>query len=183
MKKAMAVLYLVVGFFLPSVAQAQKPAPPDVPISHISIVASFSGYDSNGKMVPANNDVFSVALIQQKNGNGFNVGYQHIQVPSLSQRWELGLVTYHGTVPKIKAFVFDTSNFVYAVSAGAGKFLSGPDGNHVAWTVSGSLNYPIAGHMAWQVVNYQYVYALGTASAIHGTISSSQVTTGPVIYF
>lgn len=185
MRKLLSLLgyVLIVGFFCSASVLAQAPALPDVPVSHVVLQASFSGYDSGGKMSPATNDVMSLALTNQTNGNGFNVAYQHIQIPDLGQRWEMGLLTYHGTVPKLKSLVFDTSNLVYAVSAGVGKFLSNSDGNHIAWTVSGSLNYPVSAHTGWQLINYQYVYATGTSGNIHGTVSSSQITTGPMIYF
>ena len=174
-----ATLLLLCG--IPLFGQVQ---PPDVPITHVSVTASFSGYDSNGHMVPATNDTLGLTLIRQSNGNTVNLAYQHIQIPSIGQRWEMGLLAYSGTVPKVKVIAFDTSNFVYVIAAGAGKFLSSVgDGNHLAWTVSGSLNYPIAAHMGWQVINYQYVRALGTHDPISGVVSSSQVSTGPVIYF
>ena len=168
---------LLLCLLLAPMTMAQTPAPPDVPISHVSITATFTGYDSGGKMTPANIDTFGVQFTKN-----VNLAYEHIQIPSLSQRWELGLVAYSFTFPKIKALLFDSSNFVGTVSAGAGKFLSSEDGNHFAYTAAGSITYPIAAHMGWQILSYQYVKATGLGS---GVINRSYQTasTGPVFYF
>lgn len=174
---------LLFGLLFPVVAWAQAPPPPaDVPITHVSISAAFNGYDSNGKYQPANVDTFGVAIYRNAAATqGFNVAYEHVAVPSLGQRWELGLGSYWLTLPKVKGILFDTSNFVVTVSAGAGKLLSATDGNRFAYTVSPSVTYPIAGHMAW-TVSYQYLRATG---GIAGLVNKSvqSVGTGPIIYF
>lgn len=130
------LLFLGLLFF-PLVAAAQTPpVPVDVPVTHVSVSASFTGYDSNGKYVAANIDTFGVGVYRNTAGTqGFNVAYEHIQVPSLGQRWEMGLGAYYFTLPKVKNLLFDTSNFVVTVSAGAGKLLSTTDGNRFAYTV------------------------------------------------
>jgi len=174
---------LFCSLLLAVISFAQAPVPlPDIPVTHVSISASFNGYDSNGKYVPSNIDTFGVAVYRNAAATqGFNVSYEHISVPSLGQRWEMGLGSYWLTLPKIKGLLFDTSNFVVTASAGAGKLLSTTDGNRFAWTVAPSITYPIAGHMAW-TVSYQYLRATG---GIAGTVnkSYSAVGTGPLLYF
>lgn len=166
---------------LPSGLMAQTPAPtpapPDIPISHVVISATFTGYDSGGKMQAANIDTFGVQLTKS-----VTVSYEHVQIPSLSQRWELGVAAYSFTFPKIKPLLFDSSNFVGTVSAGAGKLLSASDGNRFAFTFAGSVTYPIASHMGWQIVSYQYLRATG---GISGTLNRSyqSASTGPIFYF
>ena len=179
MSKRLAVIGLVLGFFLAGTAQGQavSPAPPDVPTSHVSITATFTGYDSGGKMVEASIETFGVQFTKN-----VNVAYEHIGIPTLGQRWELGLVAYSFTLPKVKSLVFDSSNFVGTVSAGAGKLLSNSDGNRFAYTAAASLTYPIASHMGWQILSYQYLRATG---GISGTVNRSyqSASTGPVFYF
>lgn len=177
------VLALAALSFLAIPTRAQTPAPlPDVPVTHVSVSASFTGYDSKGKMVAANIDTFGVAIYRNTAATrGFNVSYEHIAVPDLGQRWEMGLGSFWFTVPKVKNLLIDTSNFVGTISAGAGKLLSATDGNRFAYTVSPSVTYPIAGHMAW-TVSYQYLRANG---GINGTVNKSfqSVGTGPILYF
>jgi hypothetical protein len=162
---------------------AQTPPPPaDVPVTHVSISASFSGYDTNGKMVPANVDTFGIAIYRNAAATqGFDVNYEHIAVPDLRQRWELGLGCYWRELPKVKNLLLDTSNFIVTACAGAGKLLSATDGNRFAYTVVPSVTYPIAGHMAW-TVSYQYVRATG---GISGVVNKSyqSISTGPQIHF
>ena len=180
-----AFLFLVIGFFLGSSAWAQTvPPPADIPVSHISISASFNGYDSKGKMLPSTIDTLGVAVYRNTAATqGFNVAYEHIAIPDVGQRWELGLGSYWFTLPKVKNILFDTSNFVFTFSAGAGKLLSASDGNHFAYTVAPSVTYPIAGHMSW-TASYQYVRATG-GGGIAGNINKSYSTigTGPEIHF
>ena len=179
--RTVAVLALFLGLAL--VGRAQAPPPPsDVPVTHVSISGSFVGYDSNGKMVVANIDTAGFGVYRNAAGTqGFNVAYEHVAVPDLGQRWELGLGSYWFTLPKVKNLLFDTSNFVVTVSAGAGKLLSKSDGNRFAYTISPSVTYPIAGHMAW-TVSYQYLRA---TDGISGTVNRSyqSVGTGPILYF
>lgn len=177
------LLFLGLGFFLSlEPACAQTPPLPDIPITHVSISASFNGYDSGGKYVTSNVDTFGLAIYRNAAATqGFNVSYEHIQVPSLGQRWEMGLGSYYFTLPKIKNLLFDTSNFVVTASAGAGKLLSASDGNRFAWTVSPSVTYPIAGHMAW-TVSYQYLRATGGIAGVVNK-SYSVVGTGPLLFF
>ena len=177
--RLIAVFFLVVGLMLAGRANAQavSPAPPDVPVSHVSITATFTGYDSNGKMVPGNIDTIGFQVTKN-----LNAAYEHVAVPQLGQRWELGLLAYSFTLPKVKSLVFDSSNFVGTVSAGAGKLLSNSDGNRFAYTAAASLTYPIASHMGWQILSYQYLRATG---GIAGTVNRSYQTasTGPIFFF
>lgn len=182
----MVLLLPVIAGAQTPVTPAQLPPLPDIPITHVSVSASFTGYDSNGKMVAANIDTFGVAIYRNAAATqGFNVSYEHIAIPDLGQRWELGLGSYWFNLPKVKGVLFDTSNFVATVSAGAGKLLSASDGNRFAYTVSPSITYPIAGHMAW-TVSYQYLRATGgPGPGIAGAVNKSfqSVGTGPLLYF
>ena len=183
-KRITSVLFLALGLAVVSEAQvvSPPPLPADVPVTHVSISANFNGYDSNGKMVPATIETFGVAVYRNSAATqGFNVSYEHIAIPDLGQRWEMGLGSYWLTLPKVKNLLFDTSNFVVTVSAGAGKLLSKTDGNRFAYTISPSVTYPIAGHMAW-TVSYQYLRSTG---GIAGTVNRSfqSVGTGPLLYF
>lgn len=125
-------------------------------------------------MKAANIDTFGVDLTEY-----VTIGYEHISIPDLSARYEFGVLNYHHTFPKIKGLAFDSSNFVYSFGAGAGKYLS-PAGNHWAETAFASLTYPIAGHMGWQIISYQYVH-----SPVAGVVDKSYQTasTGPILYF
>lgn len=153
--------------------------PPDVVPAHVSISGQFSGYDSGGKMVAANLDIVAVPVTKH-----FTADYDHISVPNVGQRWELGNVSYQNHLPRIKAVVWDTSQLQYQVSAGLGKFLSSVgDGNHLAWDVAGALQYKLNKVVGWQLVRIQYVYALGTGGDVHGTISNLGISTGPVFRF
>lgn len=181
MKRIVTAVVLFLGSAVASRAQV-PPLPADVPVTHVSISGSFVGYDSNGKMVVSNIDTLGVGIYRNTAGTqGFNVAYEHVAVPDLGQRWELGLASYWFTLPKVKNLLFDTSNFVVTVSAGAGKLLSASDGNRFAYTVSPSVTYPIAGHMAW-TVSYQYLRATGGISGLVNK-SYSAVGTGPILYF
>ena len=174
-------LLLLAYLILPSVMFAQTPVP-DIPVTHVNISASFTGYDSAGKMVPANVDVFGVPIYRNPSATrGFDVDYKHVAVPSLGQRWELGQGCFWISPPKIKNLLIDTSNFVSTSCAGAGKLLSITDGNRFAYTLSQSVTYPIAGHMSW-TVSYDYLRATG---GIVGTLNKSfqSVGTGPSIHF
>lgn len=178
----MIILALLLGGAANAQTPVTPPVPADIPVTHVSVSASFTGYDSNGKMVAANIDTFSVAVYRNPSATrGFNVAYEHIAVPDLGQRWEMGLGSYWFTLPKVKNLLLDTSNFVVTLSAGAGKLLSTTDGNRLAYTFAPSITYPIAGHMAW-TVSYQYLRATG---GIAGTVNKSfqSVGTGPLIYF
>jgi hypothetical protein len=177
--RVIAGLFLFCGSVL--TASAQTPLP-DVPVTHVSISAAFNGYDSNGKYVASNIDTFGIGVYRNTAGTqGFNVSYEHVQVPALGQRWELGLGSYYLTLPKIKNLLFDTSNFVVTLSAGAGKLLSTTDGNRFAYTFSPAVTYPIAGHMAW-TISYQYLRATGGITGVVNK-SYSSVGTGPLLYF
>jgi hypothetical protein len=173
--KIVTLLLLTLGFC--SAGFSQTPAPPDVPISHVNVSATFTGYDAGGKVHAANIDTLGVEFTAH-----VTVAYEHIQIPDLSQRYELGVVNYHNTFPKIKGLLFDSSNFVYSFSAGVGKFLS-PEGNSLAWTVSPTITYPIAGHMGWQIISYQYVKAFNGPA--NGLVNKSfqSASTGPIFYF
>lgn len=180
MKRIAIAVALFLGLAVASLAQT--PPLPDIPVTHVSISASFNGYDSGGHYVDSNVDTLGLAIYRNAAATqGFNVAYEHIAVPTLGQRWEMGLASYWFTLPKIKGILFDTSNFVVTASAGAGKLLSASDGNRLAWTVSPSVTYPIAGHMAW-TVSYQYLRATGGISGLLNR-SYSVTGTGPVIYF
>ena len=180
MKHIVVVIVLFFGMAVVVSAQVLPPQPPEgVVPNHISISAQFAGYDSGGKMVAANLDILQVPVTIH-----FTADYDHISVPTVGQRWEFGNVSFQSHVPKIKAVVWDTSKLQYQVSAGLGKFLSSVgDGNHLAWDVAGALQYPITKMMGWQLIRFQYVYALGTGGEAHGTISNCQVSTGPVLRF
>ena len=167
---------------LATLTGAQTPALPDVPITHVSISATFTGYNSNGKMSPANIDTLGLPLMRnQAATQGLDVAYQHVAVPGLNQRWELGVATYWRTLPKVKTLLIDTSNFNVEVGGGGGKLLA-PDGNRIAFTVHGALSFPIAGHLTWQVINYQYLRAFGGSSGVLNN-SSQSASTGPVLHF
>jgi hypothetical protein len=172
-----AICSFVMLALLASIASAQTAPPADVPITHVVLSATFTGYDAQGKMQPANIDTFGLAVTKS-----LTASYEHIAVPSLGQRWEMGLLAYTRTFPKIKALVFDSSNFTYTFSAGGGKLLSTTDGNRLAFTAGASVTYPIAGHMGWQVISYQYLHASG---GITGVVNRSyqSASTGPLFYF
>lgn len=179
----MRKLILALAFLIavPAFAQTTPTPPPDVPITHVSMSATFSGYDSGGKYIAANVDTFGIAIYRNAAATkGFNVAYEHIQVPALSERWEMGLGSYWFSLPKAPNILIDTSNFVVTLSGGAGKLLA-PGGNHYAYTFSPSITYPIAGHMAW-TVSYQYLHASG---AVTGVLNKSyqSTSTGPLFYF
>lgn len=172
------VLAAAALFFLVPTSSAQIQPPEGVVPNHVSISAQFSGYDSGGKMQAANLDIVQVPITKH-----FTADYDHISVPGIDQRWELGNVSYQNHFPKLKAVVWDTSVLQYQASAGLGKFLSSEDGNHLAWDVAGALQYPVSKLMGWQLIRFQYVYAIGTGGNIHGTISNCQISTGPVLRF
>jgi hypothetical protein len=173
----------VLFLFIAAAVFGQAPPPPaDIPVTHVSISGSFNGYDSNGKYVVSNIDTFGVAIYRNAAGTqGFNVAYEHVAVPDLGQRWEMGLGSYWFTLPKVPNLLFDTSNFVVTGSAGAGKLLSASDGNRFAYTFSAAVTYPIAGHMAW-TSSYQYLRATGGIAGVVNR-SYSTVGTGPILYF
>jgi hypothetical protein len=188
--KTVAMIFLTILLFaapafgqqIASAPANPIPVPVDVPVTHVVISASFNGYDSDGKYVTSTVDIFGVPIYRNVAATqGFDLNYEHIQVPSLGQRWELGLGCYWLSLPRIKNLLFDTSNFVATACAGAGKLLSVSDGNRMAYTISPSVTYPIAGHMAWSV-SYQYLRATG---GIAGVLNKSYnvVGTGPVIHF
>lgn len=183
MKRTITAGCFCLGLALAGRAQVTPPpVPADIPVTHVSISGSFNGYDSNGKMVVSNIDTFGIAVYRNPAATqGFNVAYEHVAVPDLGQRWEMGLGSYWHAIPKVPNLLFDTSNWVFTVSAGAGKLLSASDGNRFAYTIAPALTYPIAGHMAW-TVSYQYLRATG---GISGTVnkSYSAVGTGPILYF
>jgi hypothetical protein len=172
----------ILAFLLLGSASFGQTPPPDVPITHVNISASFTGYDSKGKMEPANVDVFGVPIYRNTGATrGFDVDYKHVAVPSLGQRWELGQGCFWLSLPKVKNLLIDTSNFISTSCAGAGKLLSAKDGNRLAYTLSQSIAYPIAGHMSW-TISYDYLRATG---GIAGVVNKSfqSVGTGPSIHF
>jgi hypothetical protein len=181
-KPAAVVLLLMLLSPTSGIAQVTTPVPADIPVTHVTISGSFTGYDSNGKMVPATIDTFGVAVYRNTAATrGFDANYKHIAVPQLGQRWELGEGCFWISLPKVPNLLFDTSNFVSTSCAGAGKFLSSVDGNRLAYTLSQSITYPIAGHMAW-TISYDYNRATGGIAGVVNK-SFSSIGTGPQIHF
>src|SRR5437899_12140053 len=110
-----ACLFLLIGFLLGSSAGAQTTPPPaDIPVSHISISASFNGYDSKGKMLPSTIDTLGVAVYRNTAATqGFNVAYEHIAIPDVGQRRELGLGCYWFKLQRVKNILIVNANYVF----------------------------------------------------------------------
>jgi hypothetical protein len=180
MNRIVITIAIVLGLGIST--RGQAPPLPDTPISHVTVSASFVGYDSNGRMVPANVDTIGLPIYRNSSATqGFDVSYEHIAIPDLGQRWELGLGCYWYNPPKVKNILLDTSQLILTGCAGAGKLLSATDGNRFAYTIFPSVTYPITGHMAW-TVSYQYVRATG---GIAGTVNKSgqSIGIGPQLHW
>lgn len=171
-----AIAALFGALFVEAAYPQSTPQPPaDVPISHVLITGQATGFNGPKGAQAATLEAFGLQVTEY-----VSVAYEHVQVPAANVRYEFGLVNFSKTLPKFKSFVFDTSNIVYTFSAGAGKYFAPNGTNHVAETAAASITYPLAKHMGWQILSYQYIH-----SPASGLINKSyqDASTGPVFYF
>ncbi len=178
MKKIIAVLICFLGSAF--AVCGQTPAAP--PTFHFVAGGSAINFTANGS------NVGSVAYTGLQLTAGIAATYEHITVPSLSSRYELGVISYTKPLNSLlgktlsSKLLFDASNMNVTFQGGGGKLLT-PTSNHLAETVGASLSYPIAGtSMAVQVIGYQWVHSPNLWAGIQKNYTQ-QVQTGIVIYF
>lgn len=170
----------------------------------VLFLAQAAGAQTNVAPPPTFHFVVGGSAINFNGVNGANVGsvaytglqvtaslsatYEHITVPSISARYEMGVIGYTRPLNALlgktlsSKLLFDSSNLNVTFAGGGGKLLA-PGGNHIAETASVSLSYPIPGtSAAIQVLGYQFIHSPN----MWGTIEKSytqQVQSGLIVYF
>lgn len=179
-KVAATILLALALLASPAMAQTNIAAPPTF---HFVTGGSAINFNS-----PQGNQVGSIAYVGIQVTPSFTTTYEHITVPSISARYELGVLGYTKPLSSLlgstltSKLLFDASNINVTFQGGAGKLLS-PTANHIAETFGVSLSYPIPGtSAAIQVLGYQWIHS----PAVWGTVQknySQQLSTGLVVYF
>lgn len=171
------VLLLVLLLGSPLMAQTNVAQP-----FHFVAGGSAINFSANGS------NVGSVAYTGLQLTAGVAATYEHITVPSLSSRYEIGVISYTTGLNRLlgaslsSKLLFDASNINITFQAGGGKLLT-PTANHIAETFGASLSYPIPGtSMAIQVLGYQVVHSPNLWGSVQKNYSQ-QVQTGVVVYF
>lgn len=176
MNKFITAVLIFCGLAL--VAGAQDTSEP--PVSIVNISGSASGFSSHGTHVAS---IGAFGLQVTKN---VSVAYEQARVPDLNLTFKLGVVNYSTTADHLvgkklaSKFTFDLSNYVATFTAGAGKAYA-PSGQSIAETAGFAITRPLAAHMGWQVISYQYIHShFGSGVLDKGYQSAS---TGPIFYF
>lgn len=173
----------VAMLLLSSVSLMAQSTPPSEPtVSLINISGSASGFGGQQGTQPAS--IVAAGLQLTKT---VSVAYEQINVSSggADPRFKLGLVNYSNTLDKYlgkklsSKFTFDSSNLVLTVGVGGGR-CNFAGRNSIAETAHISLTRPLASHIGWQIISYQYVHG-----AQSGLINKSynSAATGPIFYF
>ena len=172
---------LAVLLLAPIGLRAQTPAPAQSP-DYFTLTGNFSSFSNQSSTTPA---VIATAALNLT--TRVSVGYEHIQVSSVSARWELGVASY--TLPlnsllgkKISSkLVFDPSNINVTFSAGAGKLLQ-PTANRIAETAGFHISYPLMDHVSVKLVGVDFLH-VGVQSGFLTTNVTEAVSTGLNISF
>lgn len=171
----MALLFLAV----PSHAQTNVAPPPNF---HFVTGGSAINFSANGS------NVGSIAFMGIQLTQSVTASYEHITVPSLSSRYEMGVINYTKPLSSLlgktltSKFVFDLTNINVTFQGGGGKLLT-PTANHIAETVGASLSYPVPGtSAAIQVLGYQWVHSPNVWAGVQKAYTQ-QVSTGIIVYF
>jgi len=183
MSRILRILSLLTLFLASSCfAQTNVAPPPNFTFVSGGSAVGFSGAGTQGSQVG------SMAFLGvQLTKDTSSVVYEHITVPSISARYELGVATYTKPASSLLGSLasklsINTTNINVTFSAGAGKALF-PTGNHIAETVGASLSYPIPGtSAAFQILGYQLVHSPGKFGAVTRDYQQ-QVQSGLIVYF
>jgi hypothetical protein len=183
----LAKLALALLFFSGGIAKAQviTPLQPPPAIQHFVISVSAAGYNGMKGEQPVT--IMGAALQLTPN---VSVGYNQIFNPADSTQpyYRLAVANYTrelGDVcPFCKThFVFDTTSILLTVQGGLGKVSITPPGlpgvSHIAETIGGFVNYPLADHVSFQVIGYQLLHGQGTTTLTRNM--TQQVSSG--LYF